>query len=139
MTTGSVTRSICEDSADVCEAYIKKGTVNEVQVVTCSDYCSAYGLACNEMYDDHNSCNRKNAYSDCDQTGGGTSDHICVCGKRKRPTPRHPTPLHPDRTALLPTAAAEQEALAQAHQALPQASNQQGPTGKKSRALIPLK
>lgn len=82
-----VTKEICDnESDDVCEAYIKKGTVNGVDVESCTDYCGAYGLACSEMWDDSNGCTRKTQYASCDNTtsitGGDTSDHICVCTEK---------------------------------------------------------
>ena len=79
--SGEITKTICKNSVHECEVYMKKGKVNSVQIETCSQYCSAYGLHCSEMYDDHNNCRRGKKYSTCDETGGGTSDHICVCGK----------------------------------------------------------
>jgi len=80
VTLDAVTKDICTNSQDVCEAYIKKGTLNGVNVQTCSQYCAAIELQCVEMYDDQNSCNRGSKYESCEETGGGTSDHICVCG-----------------------------------------------------------
>ena len=81
ITLGDVTKQICDSTQTTCEAYIKKGTVNNVDVQTCNAYCSAFGLECKEMYDDNNDCTKGTKYPTCDDTGGGTSDHICVCGK----------------------------------------------------------
>jgi len=75
-----VTKIICENSADVCEVYIKKGTLREVSVQTGNDYCSAIGLECLQQFDDQNGCSRGTEYSSCDATGGTTSDHIIRCG-----------------------------------------------------------
>jgi len=74
-----VTKEICDNQLEVCEAYIKKGTVGDVDVESCTDYCGAYGLTCTAMYDDTNGCTRKDQYASCDETGGTSSDHICVC------------------------------------------------------------
>lgn len=79
----AVTKIICTNTPNVCEAYMKKGTVNDVNVQSCTHYCAAYDLQCVEMYDDKNDCTRGSKYSTCDETGGGTSDHICVCGTGK--------------------------------------------------------
>ena len=81
VTLDDVTKQICDSTQTTCEAYIKKGTVNNVDVQTCNAYCSAFSLECREMYDDQNDCTRGAKYPTCDETGGGTSDHICVCGK----------------------------------------------------------
>ena len=81
VTVGDVTKQICDNTQTTCEAYIKKGTVNNVDVQTCNAYCSAFGLECREMYDDQDDCTRGTKYPTCDDTGGGTSDHICICGK----------------------------------------------------------
>jgi len=75
-----ITKQVCEDSANRCEAYIKKGVVNGKTVTTCADFCSAHALQCVEQYDDHNDCRRGEKYADCQQSGGSTTDHICVCG-----------------------------------------------------------
>ena len=81
ITPGAVTKMICNDLPNECEVYMKKGKINRVQIESCSQYCSAYGLQCAEMYDNHNNCQRGSKYSTCNETGGGTSDHICVCSK----------------------------------------------------------
>ena len=80
MSLGSVTTDICNSSSDSCEAYIKKGTVNGTAIQSCSDYCAFFNLACKESYDDNNSCTRGERYPSCDEIGGATTDHICVCG-----------------------------------------------------------
>ena len=79
----SVTKILCVNTPNVCEVYMKKGTVNGVNVQSCTHYCAAYRLGCVEMYDDQNNCNRGTKYTTCDETGGGTSDHICVCRKKQ--------------------------------------------------------
>ena len=60
---------------------MKKETINGVSVNSCTQYCAAYDLLCVEMYDDDNDCTRGIKYTTCDETGDGTSDHICVCSK----------------------------------------------------------
>ena len=72
---GSVTIAICTNTPDICETYMKKGN----GITTCRQYCNANGMQCSAMYDDDNSCRRKQKYSSCDETGGGTTDHICQC------------------------------------------------------------
>jgi len=84
VSVNDVTVEICDNGPGACEAYIKKGIVNGVDVESCTDYCGAYGLACKEMWDDtKNRCIRRTQYDSCDWTtdplGGKTSDHICVC------------------------------------------------------------
>ena len=60
---------------------MKKGNVGGVYVETCTEYCESLGLLCSGMYhDDKNACNRGRPGT-CDETGGATSDHICVCSK----------------------------------------------------------
>jgi lysophospholipase L1-like esterase len=80
LSTNSVTRQICEDSPQACEVYIKKGTLNGVQVQSGHDYCNAIGLSCISMFEDRNDCRRKHQYDSCSSTGGSTSDHIVRCG-----------------------------------------------------------
>eukprot|EP00929_Paragymnodinium_shiwhaense_P014159 TRINITY_DN122038_c0_g1_i1.p1 TRINITY_DN122038_c0_g1~~TRINITY_DN122038_c0_g1_i1.p1 ORF type:complete len:684 (+),score=149.35 TRINITY_DN122038_c0_g1_i1:88-2139(+) len=80
----AVTQKICQDSADRCEAYIHKGAFNGKTVTTCADYCSAHNLQCLAQFDDDNACGRGEKYSDCYQSGGWTSDHICLCGPAGR-------------------------------------------------------
>ena len=77
----TVTKIICANTLSVCEAYIKKGTVNHVNVQSCTQYCAAYNLRCIEMYRDHNGCERRSQYETCDEIGWRTTDHICVCSK----------------------------------------------------------
>ena len=67
------------DIAAECSVYMNKGTVDGVSVTTCRQYCSAYGLSCVAQYEDDNGCNRREQYASCDESGGDTSDHICVC------------------------------------------------------------
>eukprot|EP00929_Paragymnodinium_shiwhaense_P083147 TRINITY_DN44189_c0_g1_i1.p1 TRINITY_DN44189_c0_g1~~TRINITY_DN44189_c0_g1_i1.p1 ORF type:complete len:1427 (+),score=242.53 TRINITY_DN44189_c0_g1_i1:73-4353(+) len=75
----SVTKAICQESEDRCEAYISKGFLLDKTVTTCADYCSVYDLRCIAQYEDDNGCNRRSEYPDCYQSGGMTSDHICIC------------------------------------------------------------
>ena len=82
---GSVTKQICLNEENVCETYIKKGVVNDVDINSCTDYCNAHGLSCKEQHDDDdNGCKKGEKYKSCDETGniagGETNDHICVCG-----------------------------------------------------------
>jgi len=79
LSTNSVTRQICEDSPQACEVYIKKGTLNGVQVRSGHDYCNAIGLSCISMFEDNNDCRRAHQYDSCSYTGS-TSDHIVRCG-----------------------------------------------------------
>ena len=62
-----------------CEVYIKKGTLNGVDVESGDDYCTAIGLVCMQMFDDDDSCGRGDEYSSCSYTGS-TTDHIVRCG-----------------------------------------------------------
>ena len=65
----------------MCEVYIQKGDVFGVNVESCTQYCTAYGLQCVEMHEDYDDCTKISKYESCDETGGDTSDHICVCGR----------------------------------------------------------
>eukprot|EP00661_Eupelagonemidae_sp_cell13_P024549 gene24549-biopygen1386 len=67
---------MCEDSAQVCEVYMKKNG----GILACDAYCSNFAMVCTAQFDDTNNCGRGARYGDCSQTGGVTSDHICVCG-----------------------------------------------------------
>eukprot|EP00729_Bicosta_minor_P025240 gene25240-4381_t len=79
---GSVTNTVCTDTKDMCEVYMKKGSEHAVSnITTCRQYCAAYGMTCNAQYDDDNGCGRGSKYDSCDYDGGETtSDHICQCG-----------------------------------------------------------
>ena len=81
VTPGSVTQTVCVNTPDACEVYIKKGSENGVSnIKTCRQYCKAYGMACAAQYDDNNGCGRGSMNS-CDDEGGASSDHICQCDK----------------------------------------------------------
>jgi len=87
-----VSKEICENSSETCEVYMKKGTLNGIDVVTGDDYCQAIGLVCVQMFDDENSCERAEEYASCSATGDGSSDHIVRCV--------HPSDLPPVENGL---------------------------------------
>eukprot|EP00927_Polykrikos_kofoidii_P028554 TRINITY_DN2490_c0_g1_i3.p1 TRINITY_DN2490_c0_g1~~TRINITY_DN2490_c0_g1_i3.p1 ORF type:complete len:201 (+),score=29.64 TRINITY_DN2490_c0_g1_i3:77-679(+) len=69
-------KAICEDSADVCEVYIKRN-----DFTTCRAFCNNYNITCSGRYDDsNNTCKRRGAKLSCEEEFGETSDDICVCG-----------------------------------------------------------
>jgi len=76
-----VSKEICEDSNEACEVYIKKGTLNGINVQTGDDYCKAIGLECLQMFDDNDKCSpRDKEYESCSDDGGTSGDHIVRCG-----------------------------------------------------------
>merc|ERR1719262_465708 len=86
VTVDAMTREVCANDATTCETYMKK----QGSIQTCSQYCDSFGMSCPAQYEDNNGCTRQHEGS-CDDTHGGTSDHICVCGSatttRRRSTP----------------------------------------------------
>jgi len=100
-----VTKEICENSPSVCEAYIKKGPLNGVNVVTGNDYCQAIGMKCLQMFDDQNSCARGDEYGSCDADGDGSSDHVVRCGIITTSPTAEPTKVPSKTPTKGPTAA----------------------------------
>merc|ERR550532_3497151 len=76
--TGSVVpRTICTNTATVCEVYIKHQSL----FGNCTAFCQSYTLPCSQRYTDAaNNCVRQGAALTCTQDFSTTSDDICVCG-----------------------------------------------------------
>ena len=85
-----VTFEICPiNDVDICEVFVKEGSINGVDISTCGKYCVQYGLECKVAYDDKaGSCVRKNDNAlDCSDEFTGrwyTDDLICTCGNRHK-------------------------------------------------------
>ena len=83
-----VTSQICSNTnTEICEVFVKEGSIQGVDISTCGTYCAYYGLECLLAYDDKSgSCVRKNdKVMGCEEEFTGlvwTDDLICTCGNR---------------------------------------------------------
>ena len=86
----ATTLKVCPSTSKLCEVFFKQGKVNDIQVNTCSEYCSAHGLKCVKSYqlheydhclDLHNMPPDMLQYTSCDQPDDVKYGIGCVCGK----------------------------------------------------------
>ena len=71
---------ICEDesSSEICEVKIEKGSIDEIEIHSCTAFCNVHELRCVNAYKDWSGCTRRKTTS-CDDEFA--LDMICSCEK----------------------------------------------------------
>merc|ERR1712130_176425 len=69
----------CKDGKDFCTVY--ESINSELTPRTCSAFCKKFNLDCQDAWRDADNGCASSGEIGCDSADGGSSDHICQCGK----------------------------------------------------------